>query len=482
MRCGDILKNEILVMRGGDPELPDCVTSNTGKLLPGGVFIAIPGTRCDGHDFIPEAEKKAAVIIHSRELDSYLPDRSYLLVKDSSVAASLLIRAKYGKPDKELDLYGVTGTNGKTTTAYILEHLLPECGLLSTVEFRNGRTAVPATHTTPDPETLFRILHEMRENHLVSAAMELSSHALDQNRAYGAGFKAAIFTNLTGDHLDYHKDMEHYYQAKKRFFTGLLLPDGTAVINVDDAYGKRLAEELSGIRKTVTFSFSGNSDWQIKNFISSRSGSVFDLFSGNGSFRISSNLAGKFNACNLTGAILAVMANGMSADRICMALKKKITVPGRLQFADVQSEADFVVDYAHTDDALENIIKTLRPLTEKRLICVFGAGGDRDKSKRPRMGRAAALADELVVTSDNPRNEDPGRIIADIISGIPAGTPYRVITDRREAIRHACASAGKGDIVLIAGKGHENYQEIQGVRNHFSDSEVVGEYFGEKNK
>jgi UDP-N-acetylmuramoyl-L-alanyl-D-glutamate--2,6-diaminopimelate ligase len=404
-------------------------------------------------------------------------------VTGASAAAALLFRAKYGNPDESLALFGVTGTNGKTTTAFIFEHLLEKCGLLSTVEFRTGKERLPATHTTPDPETLFKMLRQMKNNGLTSAALELSSHALDQNRAWGARFRAAVFTNLTGDHLDYHRDMENYYQAKKIFFTRYLLPEGVAVINTDDPWGRRLRSELDGALRVITFGTSADAQWQIKNLQNSRNGLSFDLVSNETTVPVTSNLAGKFNAFNLAGAILSVMDYGVTPAEIKLKLKEKITVPGRLQMLEAPTGALFAVDFAHTDDALTSVLNTLRPLTGKKLFCVFGAGGDRDKTKRPRMGRAASGADMLIITSDNPRSEDPEQIISEIVSGVPQGTCFEIQPDRRKALQRAYLLAREGDIVLVAGKGHENYQEIGGVKYDFSDIKVICDCFkGDNNE
>ena len=481
MTCGEILEELLLSRRGPDIPLPDGVAQDSRKVVPGGVFVAVPGSRTDGHDFIPQAEKTAAAIVLVREPRRYAPGVTYYFVSDAGAAAALLFRAKYGSPDKSLKLLGVTGTNGKTTTAFLMRRLLGEerCGLLSTVVFRTGKADLPATHTTPDAETFFSLLREMAQNGFDFCSLELSSHALAQRRTAGARFRAAVFTNLTGDHLDYHGDMEHYYQAKKRFFTELLSPGGIAVVNTGDPYGARLAGELAGQRRVATFG-SPDAQWRIEELQSGREGLSFVLRSRDASLPVYSNLIGAFNACNLAGAILAVMDCGVPFSQIDDALRRGVTVPGRMQFLSSPSGAGFVVDYAHTDDALRNVISTLRPLTRNRLFCVFGAGGDRDRTKRPRMGLAASSADHLIVTSDNPRSEEPEKIIGDIVSGIPQGASFETVPDRRAAICRACALAGPGDIVLVAGKGHENYQEIKGVRNHFSDAEVISNCFEHK--
>ena len=481
--CGAVISEVLLSLRGPDILLPENIATDSRKAEKGGVFIAVPGSRFDGHDFIPEVENRVSAIVHSRELDRYLPQVSYYRVSDANLAAALLFRRKYGTPDASVKLLGVTGTNGKTTTAFLMRHLLGEarCGLLSTVTFRTGRRMLPATHTTPDSETFFRLLREMADDGLSFCALELSSHALAQHRAAGARFRAAVFTNLTGDHLDYHGDMEHYYQAKKLFFTELLSPDGTAVINTGDPYGARLAGELARCRRVVTFG-SPDAAWRIENLRSSRGGLAFELASEERRLPVVSNLIGSYNASNLAGAILAVMACGVSCEEITSALRRPVSVPGRMQFFSAPSGAGFVIDFAHTDDALANVIGTLRPLTAGRLFCVFGAGGDRDRTKRPRMGLAASAADHLIVTSDNPRSEEPEKIIGDIVAGIPAGAVFETVPDRRAAIRRACALAGPEDVVLIAGKGHENYQEIKGVKFPFSDEEELVRCFKEEEK
>lgn len=474
--CSEILAALAPAVSGNDIALPSCVASDSRKLRQSGIFIAVPGTRSDGHDFIPEVMKQAAAIVHSRPLTVRIPENvTCYRVGDTAAAAALLFRAQQGNPDLDLKLLGVTGTNGKTTTAFLLEHLFSDrgCGLLSTVETRDGIRNMPATHTTPDAEHFYALLAEMKKNHLQYAAMELSSHALHQNRVYGAAFQTAIFTNLTGDHLDYHKDMEQYYQAKKRFFTQLLAPDGTAIVNIGDPAGRRLAQELENIRKVITFGTAPDAGWQIQNLQCSCSGSSFEIVSRSCRQRIRTNLTGHFNALNLTGAILAAREHDLDWDSICRKLQTPVCVPGRMQFIHAPCGAAFVIDYAHTDDALKNVLAALRPLVSGRLICVFGAGGDRDQSKRPRMGLAASAADHLIVTSDNPRSEAPEEIIRQIVSGITAGVSCEIEPDRSKAIIRAVESTSAGDVVLIAGKGHENYQEIRGVRHPFSDRLVL---------
>ena len=474
----------VTVSRRGDTTadfpLTPAIVNDSRQVAPGGVFIAIPGWNFDGHDYIDEAlARGAAAILHERPLDAYRPDVAYFQCSSTALAQGLIWRAFYEAPDDDIEVLGVTGTNGKTTTAFLLEHIFTHagrpCGLISTVEYRDGKTRCESTNTTPGARRIYGLLAAMRDNGLRAAAMELSSHALDQKRAAGLRLAAGIFTNLTGDHLDYHGDMEHYYLAKRKMFTELLRPDGCAVVNVDDAYGARLARELAGRCRVETFGACGAAKWRITDMELAADHAAFRLESDDAAYDVSSNLIGAHNVHNLAGVVLAALARGVDPAAIDRALRERIVVPGRLESWHRSDGAAFFVDYAHTDDALENVLSTLRPLTRNRLAVVFGAGGNRDRTKRPRMGRAASAADMLIVTTDNPRNEDPAAIIDEIVAGIPAGTKYEVVIDRREAIRRAFELAEPGDCVLVAGKGHEDYQEIAGVKHHFSDREILTE-------
>ena len=470
----------LIAKRGFDGISSGLVRNDSRKVLPGDVFVAVPGALADGHDFIPQAiSAGATTIVHSRELEHYSDRITYLQVSDPTRAYSRLMRADFGKPDLEIPLFGITGTNGKTTTAFIIAHLFQNsgvpCGLFSTVEYRDGKTITPATHTTPDAGFFFPQLRTMRKNGMRTAVMEVSSHALAQGRIAGAKFHTAIFTNLTGDHLDYHGNMEEYYLAKRRLFSELFSPDGIAIINIDDPAGQRLAEELGG-RERCTFGTSPAADWLIGNIELSPDHTRFTLTCEEKVFPVTTNLIGEHNIYNLTGAILAVRNYGLTWEQISLALTHEITVPGRLQKFHASNDADFYVDYAHTDDALKNVLSILRKICRGKLTVVFGAGGDRDKSKRPRMGKVAAeMADNIILTSDNPRTEDSEQIIREIAAGIPAGIPFITEADRRKAISLAVQQANSGDITLIAGKGHENYQIIGKERIHSDDREILSE-------
>ena len=479
--CRDIL-GELLIAESNVHLLPRSFTADSRRVTPGVGFAAIPGTVVDGHDFIPAAlEKGAACIVMEKDLP-LPPGTPFIRVRDCASAFALLVRHCAGDPDLSLKLLGITGTNGKTTSAFLLEHIfnfssLP-CGLVSTVEYRTGSEIIPGDRTTPDSLTLFSLFEKMKNAGLKYAAMELSSHSLVQNRAAGIRLHAAVFTNLTGDHLDYHGTMENYYQAKKRLFTSFLHPEGCAVINADDPWGGRLARELEGVCRCVTFSTGEKGKCSLKELRLEKEGSFFTLVHPEyGAVPLSSNLTGFYNIQNLAGAAIAALELGVPAPMVQKALLQKIRVPGRLESFSLPGGSTAFVDYAHTDDALVNVLRTLREITPGRLCVLFGAGGDRDRTKRPRMGAAAAgNADMLFVTSDNPRSEDPEKIIEDILAGIPEKTPCRVILNRAEAIREALAQLKKGDSLLVAGKGHENYQEIKGVKHPFSDMEQIEDF------
>ncbi len=464
------------------------VVNDSRKVLPGDIFVAIPGTISDGHNFIDAAIRaRAEVVIHQHPLSRYQPHITYLMVTSTRLAYALCCREFNNCPDLELPLFGVTGTNGKTTTVYLLEHLLKSggrsCGLISTVETKDGKIIRTANCTTPEAGIVFPLLAEMRRNRMEAAAMEVSSHALDQGRVAGAQFRVAIFTNLTGDHLDYHSDMEQYYQAKKRLFSKQLAPMGAAVINIDDPYGARLAEELLEEKtRVITFgSAESGARWRIMDTELAENGIKFRLVGRKDAFDVAANLIGAHNVQNLAGAILAVREFGMTTEEINRALSIPIYVPGRLERIDSKRGFSLYVDFAHTDDALSHVLDILKKIVKGKLVAVFGAGGNRDRTKRPRMGAAAAeFADRIILTSDNPRNEDPETIIHEIAAGIPEGTAYEIEPDRHKAIEQAIEQAAEGDIILIAGKGHEAYQEIQGVRHPFDDRKAVKTILAEK--
>jgi UDP-N-acetylmuramoyl-L-alanyl-D-glutamate--2,6-diaminopimelate ligase len=443
---------------------------------PGAVFFCVPGFTRDGHEFAPDAVARGAgALVVTHPLGLGVPE---VVVDDVRAAMARAAARFFGDPTAELAVCGVTGTNGKTTTAFLVHDLLEaagrSCGLLGTVKSVVGGVERPVVRTTPEAIDLQRTFREMLDAGDVACAMEISSHALELRRADGIHVAVAIFTNLTQDHLDFHPTMEDYFLAKRRLFASALTE--TRVANVDDAYGRRLAEEF---RDAVTFAIDADADLRAVDIESGFAGSRFTALTPDGAWRTSIALPGRFNVLNALGAWAAARALGVPAEEIAAALPKAGRVPGRFEPVDEGQPFAVLVDYSHTPDSLDNALRAARDLAENRVIVVFGAGGDRDRGKRPLMGRAAAeLADVALVTSDNPRSEPPEAIIAEILAGIGPGAAAQVEhdADRRASIRRAVAMAEPGDVVVIAGKGHEQGQEHAGGRKEpFDDVAVARE-------
>jgi len=453
------------------------LTCSSNEIEPGGLFVAIKGEKSDGHRFIEDAASRGAVAFVGTERGaSSLPS---IIVSDSRVALSRLANLFFDSPSSRLKLVGVTGTNGKTTLCSLIYDLLLSLGStpvrLGTLGVRaEGLFDEPGNLTTPDPITLNRYLSLALSSGVDSGAMEVSSHGLSQHRVDDIEFRVGVYTNLTRDHLDYHSDMESYYQAKFRLFALMAerSTGGTAVINLDCSYGKRIVKDLScsGL-KIVTYGSAVEADVCITSFSQSVKGSSFAMNVSGVEHRVSVPFIGFHNALNISAACAAMMALGYDLDKVVSRLQVLPQVPGRLQAVEGRGFSVFV-DYAHTPDALKNVLSTLKPLVQGKLWLVFGCGGDRDKGKRGEMGEvASAYADEIVVTSDNPRTEDPSTIVDAVAAGVN-GRCYKEV-DRRLAIVQAVTSAGPEDIVLIAGKGHEDYQIIGTLKKHFSDVEEV---------
>ena len=485
----DLIMETVSVLEYDTDYLPGAelsgVFNDSRQVIADSVFAAIPGARCNGEDFAATAMQKGAkVVISERNLQSImLPGTVNLVVKSAYTAYALLCNLQYDYPARTMTGFAVTGTNGKTTTAMLLRKLLnaagKSCGLISTVEYDMGCGNIEsADRTTPEAGKLFATFNTMRSNKLSCYAMEVSSHALAQDRIADLSYQAVIFTNLTGDHLDYHHTMEEYFRVKTLLFTQHLAADGQAIINCDDPWGKKLHQKIAP-EKSVTFGIN-QGNWRIVNIKSCRNGSSFELHNGSACYQLQTNLAGLYNIYNITGALLALHTTGTLdlADSVRLLAENPLSVPGRLEGFELRNGATAFVDYAHTPDALSNVLTTLRKLAPNRLYCVFGCGGDRDSTKRPEMGRIAAeLADEITITSDNPRSESPEAIINEIASGITNDSSrVNIEPDRRAAIIRTVEKAKTGDIILIAGKGHENYQEIAGVKHPFDDRQVVSKF------
>lgn len=441
---------------------------------PGTVFFCVPGFTRDGHDFAPDAVARGAVaLVVARPLGLGVPE---VLVDDVRAAMAGAAARFFGDPSAELAVCGITGTNGKTTTAFLVRSLLEaaglSCGLLGTVKSVVGGVERPVVRTTPEAIDLQRTFREMLVAGDVACAMEISSHALELRRTEGIRVAVAVFTNLTQDHLDFHPTMEDYFRAKRRLFAS----GSTAarVVNADDPYGRRLADEFAG---TITFGIDAAADYRATAIESDFTGSRFVAVTPDGEFEVVTGLPGRFNVLNALAAWAAARRLGAEPVAIAAALPGAARVPGRFEPVDEGQPFAVLVDYSHTPDSLENALRAARELADGRVIVVFGAGGDRDRGKRPLMGEVAArLADVALVTSDNPRSEDPAAIIAEILAGIGPDAPARVEDDpdRRASIAHAVAMAAAGDVVLIAGKGHERGQELAGGRKEpFDDAAMV---------
>jgi UDP-N-acetylmuramoyl-L-alanyl-D-glutamate--2,6-diaminopimelate ligase len=460
------------------------------RVAAGALFFCFPGERTDGHDFAAAAiEAGAVALVVERDLDLDVPQAR---VEDARAAMAPLAAVFNGDPTSELTVVGITGTNGKTTTAFLLRHLLEtagrRCGLLGTVQQVVGGRVEEVERTTPEAIDLQRTFERMLEAGDEACVMEVSSHALVLHRAEAIHFAVKVFTNLSQDHLDFHADMEDYFAAKRLLFAGeggaplIELEGGLSVLNVDDPYGRRLADDLSCAEggECITYSAAGaEADLSARDVSFDAGGCRFVCDTPEGEFGVETPLPGEFNVANALAALAVAHALGIDLREAAAALASAEQVPGRFESIDEGQPFAVVVDYAHTPDSLENVLRAARRITRGRLISVFGCGGDRDREKRPLMGRAGAeLSDLAVVTSDNPRSEDPAAIIDQILGGIPEAAHAELLVeqDRRRAIALALGRAGDGDTVVIAGKGHEQGQEFENGRKiPFDDREVARE-------
>jgi UDP-N-acetylmuramoyl-L-alanyl-D-glutamate--2,6-diaminopimelate ligase len=479
---------------GGDPDIA-LVTCDSRAVVPGAVFFALPGAARDGHDFVPEAVRRGAVAVVAERAVAAAP-AALLLAPSSRHAMAVAAANFHGRPGDALLLAGVTGTNGKTTVAWLVEACaraggLP-AGLVGTVLHRWPGGERRAAHTTPESTEVQALLAEMRAAGARAAVLEASSHALAQERLSGVRFRVAGFTNLTRDHLDYHGDMERYFAAKRRLFVEHLAPDGTAVVNVRDPFGARLADQLGPGRRLWRYGGRTDDELRAEEVVASLSGLAATVRTPAGSLAFRSPLVGAHNLENLLCAAGMALALGIPPAAVGRGLSESSGAPGRLERFAARGVSVFV-DYAHTDDALARALEALRALAPRRIICVFGCGGDRDRGKRPLMGEAAGRAADLViVTSDNPRSEDPLAIIGEIVPGLErAGQRrlsasqlcldergYAVEPDRRSAIALAVAAAREGDAVLVAGKGHEETQTVGREQLPFSDRDEARKALG----
>lgn len=474
-----LAKSNVHPPPGADTVNVTSLCYDSRRATAGSLFFALPGEHASGAEFAADAIARgaSAVVSAAQIRDCSIP---VALVPDARSAMAEIARVFYNDPASALRCVGVTGTNGKTTTAFLVKHLLDSarmrCGLLGTIRYVVGNEAFPAARTTPESADVQELLSRMLAAGDRAVAMEVSSHALVQNRVSGIEWDAAIFTNLTQDHLDYHKTMEAYFAAKASLFQSMFEQKGKrgkSIVNLDDRYGTRLIEMLPRQAKPITYGLGVAADFRAVDPRSDVNGTQYKLEAKGRQYLVRLPLIGRFNVYNSLAALAAASALGLELRAAVQALANAPQVPGRLERVPARRNFGVYVDYAHTDDALTNVLGTLRELGPRRLIVVFGCGGDRDRAKRPLMARAAEqLADYAILTSDNPRSEEPERILADMKTGL-RGSAHEIVVDRREAIYRAIALAEAGDIVLIAGKGHENYQEVNGTRTPFDDVSVA---------
>ena len=482
MKLSELLKyvKPITIVGNAEVDITG-VNIDSRKIEKGHLFVAIKGTQTDGHRFIPKALELGATAVLCEDLPSEKAEGvTYVQVASTEAAVGPVATVFYGEPSQQLKLVGVTGTNGKTTIATLLYNMFRKfghkCGLLSTVCNYIEGEAIPADHTTPDPIELNKLLHQMVEAGCEYAFMECSSHAIAQQRIGGLKFAGGLFTNLTRDHLDYHKTFENYRDAKKAFFDGLS-KESFAITNADDKNGSVMVQNCKA--QVKTYSVQRMADFRARIIECHFEGMYLEI---NGQ-EVGVQFIGKFNVSNLLAVYGAAVMLGKKPEDILVVLSTLKSVAGRLEPIRSEEGVTAVVDYAHTPDALENVLNAIHEVMEGKqgkIITVCGAGGNRDKGKRPLMAQEAVKqSDRVIITSDNPRFEEPQDIINDMLAGLDQKQMKKVVSivDRKEAIRTACMMAEKGDVILIAGKGHEDYQEIKGVKHHFDDREVVREIF-----
>ncbi len=454
------------------------VTSDSRKVQPGSLFVAVAGFAADGNRFIPMAmEKGAAVVVTAKKPEQEVP---YVLVASDRLALALIGANYYGNPSRDMVMIGITGTNGKTSTTWLLKQVLQHAigakvGLIGTMENHIGDLVLSTERTTPESIELQQLFAQMRTAGCTHAVMEVSSHALTLDRVAGIHFDVASFTNLTEDHLDFHKTMEEYCDAKAILFTRC----NKAVVNADDSWAQRITKDCTA--PVLTASVHGNGQLVAENVRMRADGVNFTAVHGDSRVAVSVPIPGKFTVYNVLGVLGIALQLGISLEASAAALATVQGVKGRVEVVPTPGkEYTVLIDYAHTPDGLENVLSSVRDFCKGRLISVFGCGGDRDPIKRPIMGRIGVeLSDLAVITSDNPRTEDPMAIIADILKGVEGAENYKVMENRQKAIAYAMDIAKKDDIIVLAGKGHETYQEIMGVKNHMDEREIVAEHLAE---
>lgn len=487
MKLKNILEGIDIVHIDGSMDINiDGIAYDSRKVNQGDVFVCISGYKTDGHQYIKDAiEKGAAAIVVEKNIDVQPNTTVVIQVPDTREALSKLSSDFYNHPTKKLKIFGVTGTNGKTTITYMINKILEtaqiSCSVLGTISYKIGKKEYNSPNTTPESYELQKMFNEMINENIQACAMEVSSHSLALKRVNDIDFDYGIFTNLTPDHLDFHHDFEHYYNSKKELF---LKTTQANIINVDDDYGKKLVHELHKMNtKCLTYAIDESADYKAENVQISERFSDFDISKDNDIIgHIKLPIPGTFSVYNALAATVSCLSSGIGFETIKKGLESLKGVPGRFEVVENKKGKLVIVDYAHTPDALEKVLNTANGFKKGRLICVFGCGGERDRTKRPLMGKAAGtLSDYCIITSDNPRNEDPKQILHDTEEGIiDTGCQYEIIQDRYDAIKRAIEICGDNDLILLAGKGHETYQVLGNESIHFDDREVVREIINGK--
>ncbi|MEG1256302.1 UDP-N-acetylmuramoyl-L-alanyl-D-glutamate--2,6-diaminopimelate ligase [Clostridium sp.] len=479
MKIKDLLNGlEYKILKGNEDTEVNKLQYDSRKIEDKDMFFAISGFNVDGHEFILKAIKNGAKVIVVEKEITLVEGVTYIKVESGRKALAIASANFYNNPSKKMKIIGITGTNGKTTSAFMLKSILEakgyKVGLIGTIANFIGNEKIHTEKTTPESLELHELFSEMVNRNIDYCVMEVSSHSLDLDRVYGIEFSQGMFTNLTQDHLDFHKTFENYFNAKCKLFK----MSKNSIVNIDDSYGRELLQRIDS--KITTYSIEGESDLRGVNVELESTGIVFDFKIGNKTHNLSLSIPGKYNVYNALGCIGVALGEGVDIDIIKVGLAS-VTVPGRCENVTLGMNLGFQVirDYSHTPDSLKNILENLRELTNGKLICIFGCGGDRDKTKRPIMGDiGTALSDVAIITSDNPRSEDPYAILEDVKKGVKKNN-YQLIENRREAIKTALLIAEKGDIIVIAGKGHETYQILQNETIHFDEKEVVLELIEE---
>jgi UDP-N-acetylmuramoyl-L-alanyl-D-glutamate--2,6-diaminopimelate ligase len=477
MKLRDVIKGLKTVKIKGETDIViSSISSDSRKVTGDGMFVAVRGEGRDGHDFMDDAVNRgAAAIISEKEDVAVETDHvTVILVNDSRDALAFVSSRFYGSPSESLEVIGITGTNGKTTTSYLIRKVLERwgkrTGLTGTIRNIVGDSVIDANFTTPEPMQYQELLAKMKRQGCEFVVSEISSHALSQKRVYHTRFARAVFTNLSRDHLDYHESMENYLEAKKKLFTDLLDRSGIAILNADDICMPDIRKDIQ--QRIITYGIESDADVMARDFVQDFEGMSFALIYHGSEYRVTTKMIGMPNAYNILAAVATSISLDVPMDVIVRAISETANVDGRFETVLSPNGVLYVVDYAHTPDALDKLLETVQSLPHQKIITVFGCGGNRDRGKRPLMGRIASdRSDYVVVTSDNPRYEEPEAIIKDTLEGMHG--EYVAITEREDAIHKAVSVARKGDVVVVAGKGHENYQDIKGIRHPMSDKEII---------